>query len=439
MKYFLIFGAGKSSLFLIEHLHSYGKSKQIKTVVCDKDFSFVKSILNPDSFFEFKQLDIFKSEEIEPLIKHSEIVVSLLPAHLHLHIARYCLYHNKNLCTASYISEEMQLLNEQVEKKGLTFLNEMGLDPGIDHMSAMQLFENIKNNGGKIQSFKSYCGGLVDDDCEGDNPWRYKFTWNPRNVVLAGQGACAQFLSNHQLKILPYHQLFKKQDIFNINGHILEGYPNRDSLIYTNAYGLEKTSTIIRGTLRKQGFCSAWQQLVSLGLTDNQKILHLDTKTTYRQWLNMYCPMGIEGLKEYLSCSDEDMAKIKWLGLLDDNILPIFEGTSAEILEEILKTKWKLLPEDKDMVVMIHEIIYQKNNKTYELKSFLKLKGESQTHTAMAKTVGLPLAYGTILLYEGNIKTKGVIMPIFKEVYEPVLEQLILKGIEFKETIRELT
>jgi saccharopine dehydrogenase-like NADP-dependent oxidoreductase len=439
MKYFLIFGAGKSSLFLIEHLHAYGKSKQIKTVVCDKDIDFVRTIFNLDDFFEFKQLDIFKSEDLEPLIKNSEIVVSLLPAHLHLHIAKYCLNHNKNLCTASYISDEMQQLNEQAKQKGLIFLNEMGLDPGIDHMSAIQLFDDIKYKGGEIQSFKSYCGGLVDDDCEGDNPWRYKFTWNPRNVVLAGQGGCAQFLSNHQLKILPYHQLFKKQDVFNIDGQILEGYPNRDSLIYTKAYGLEKTSTIIRGTLRKQGFCSAWQQLVSLGLTDNHKILQLDSKTTCRQWINMYCPMGVESIQEYLSCNDEDMAKIKWLGLLDDSLLPIFKGTSAEILEEILKTKWQLMPNDKDMVVMIHEITYQLNNKLYELKSFLKLKGETQTRTAMAKTVGLPLAYGTILLYEGKIKTKGVIMPIFKEIYQPVLEQLKHQGIDFQEVVNELT
>jgi saccharopine dehydrogenase-like NADP-dependent oxidoreductase len=439
MKYFLVFGAGKSSIYLIEHLNQYGQVHQIKTLVCDKDVSFVESYLSKNECLEFLQLDIQNQNQVESLIKNAEIVVSLLPAHLHFNIAKICLSQNKNLCTASYISDDMKSLNDEVEQKKLTFLNEMGLDPGIDHLSAMQLFEDIQLKGGVIQSFKSYCGGLIDEASEGDNPWKYKFTWNPRNVVLAGQGGCAQYLNNNQFKLLPYHQLFKLNDSFSINGKKFEGYPNRDSLLYTHVYGLENASTIIRGTLRKEGFCSAWQQLVSLGLTDNQKVLTLQENTTCRQWLEMYCPNGVANIQRYLSCSDEDIDKIEWLGLFSDDPLPIQKGTSAEILEEILKSKWQLQPNDRDTVVMVHEIIYQLNGKTFLLNSSLMLNGETQIKTAMAKTVGLPLAYGTIMLFEGKIKNKGVIMPIYKDIYEPILKQLKNHQIIFSETLTELT
>jgi saccharopine dehydrogenase-like NADP-dependent oxidoreductase len=238
---------------------------------------------------------------------------------------------------------------------------------------------------------------------------------------------------------LPYHQLFKLNDSFSINGKKFEGYPNRDSLLYTHVYGLENASTIIRGTLRKEGFCSAWQQLVSLGLTDNQKVLTLQENTTCRQWLEMYCPNGVANIQRYLSCSDEDIDKIEWLGLFSDDPLPIQKGTSAEILEEILKSKWQLQPNDRDTVVMVHEIIYQLNGKTFLLNSSLMLNGETQIKTAMAKTVGLPLAYGTIMLFEGKIKNKGVIMPIYKDIYEPILKQLKNHQIIFSETLTELT
>ena len=439
MNYFLLFGAGKSSYFLIEYLSHYCAQHQLVLKVVDRDISYMFPFYSASSTVQFLTLDTQAHEQIKPLIQKAEIVISLLPADLHIHIAHWCLEYNRNLCTASYVSDAMKALNETVKNQNLVFLNEVGLDPGIDHLSAIQLIENIKSEGGQIQAFRSYTGGLVADEDDGDNPWKYKFTWNPRNVVVAGQGAPAQYLHNNTLKLLPYHRLFESVLPFSVQGITpLEGYPNRDSLKYINAYGLQNVNEMIRGTLRKKGYCQAWQVLVKLGMTDDSLPLDLPVNTSIKDWWTMYLPCQASQFKDYFQLNDEIIHQLEWIGLMSDNPLPLLKGTSAQILETILKEKWCLQPDDKDLIVMIHEIDYEINGTMKRAQSVLHLNGESNIKTAMAKTVGLPLAIAVVMVYEQKVEEKGVIIPTDKHLGAAILKQLEAFGVVFKETEWEL-
>lgn len=434
-----IFGAGRSSLYLIEYMAKYCASAQLHLKVCDKDTSYAKQNCKLESPADFIDLDIFDAEKLQALLKDAKLVISLLPAALHIHIAELCIGYRTHLATASYISDEMKQLDEAVKANDLVFLNECGLDPGIDHMSAMQMMDAIRSDGGLITGFESYCGGLMADDSDGDNPWKYKFTWNPRNVVVAGQGAPAQYLEENHLKLIPYHQLFRRVEPFTIDGYgTLEGYPNRDSLKYREIYGLGAVRDMIRGTLRKPGYCAAWQALVNLGMTDDQTTLEFNSGTTLKTWLESYLPMSdagmIDRLKNYTGCSNEAIARMEWLGLLGDEDLPLLKGTSAQILEDLLKRKWKLEEDDRDLVVMLHRIKYVKEGQRYTKLTTMVLEGNNNTHTAMAKTVGLPLAIGCKLILEGKIQSRGVLAPVTSEFYEPVLAELETFGITFRES-----
>lgn len=438
MKSIVLFGAGRSSLYLIEYLQKWCVQNNVKLIVCDKDTSFAQQHIEDKNGLVSIDLDVFNIEQISTLIAESELVVSLLPATMHFHIAKLCLQFEKNLATASYISAEMQTLDEQVKAKGLIFLNEIGLDPGIDHLSAIKILDKLKAEGAKINSFESYCGGLVADSCDGDNPWKYKFSWNPRNVVLAGQGAPAQYKMDGSLKLIPYHQLFNHTKIFQVKNYgALEGYPNRDSLKYIALYGLDTIDTMVRGTLRKTGYCNAWQVFVSLGLTDDMAILEFAPNTSISTWLKSYMPTSLldikTQLKTYTQCNDEAIAKLEWLGFFTDEKLPLYKGTSAQILEELLKVKWLLKPEDKDMVVMLHRIQYSQQGQQKTILSSLVIEGKSNTHTAMSKTVGLPLAIACKLILEQKIQAKGVIAPLTAEFYTPILQELEANGIVFNE------
>ncbi len=431
---FLVFGAGKSSVYLIEYLNNYCLQNQLNITVCDKNTATIESIINKNESLNYKNIDIFETESVLELIKYSQIVVSLLPANLHIHIAKMCLELGKHFCSASYISEEMMALNDAVKQKKLIFLNEIGLDPGIDHISAMKIFDEIRIKGGVIKSFKSFCGGLVADECDGDNPWKYKFTWNPTNVVLAGQGNPAIYKQNNKLKIRPYQQLFKKVYPFKMDAiSDLEGYPNRDSLKYIDAYKLHNIDTMIRGTLRKIGYSEAWNVLVNIGLTDNSLILNMPKNTSIKQWVEMYLPLDFKELPAYFDCSQYIIEKLNFIGFNSDEKLGVLKGTSAQILEEVLTRKWQLLPEDKDLIVMIHDIDYEFEGKTHNIKSNLVLKGESSQKTAMAKTVGLPLAISAKLIFENKITSSGVLMPLKEEFYNPILKELAQHQIIFKE------
>ena len=438
MKRILVIGAGRSSLYLIEYLQQYCIKTEGLLMICDQNTEAIESLLSSKDAIECHQLSIQDQSLLEPLIKSADIVVSLLPAFLHVQIAEKCLKFNKHLATASYISPQMQDLHEAANAKGLVFLNEMGLDPGIDHMSAMCLFDQIHAKGGKITGFKSYCGGLVADEDDGDNPWRYKFSWNPRNVVLAAQGGAAHFLKHGQETVLSYQEVFDQIELIKVPGYgPLEAYANRDSLSYLHVYGLEGVSDLLRGTFRKPGYCNAWQTLIQFGLTDDHTILSFSPNTTLKSFYQTVSGCAYQNVSELSSLLNADEAlieKLLYIGFMSEEFLPKTSGTAASILESILVNKWILKPHDKDLVVMLHDVTYTLNGQSHRQFSSLVLKGEDAHRTAMAKTVGLPLAIGVKMILEGRIKETGVLAPMHKSIYEPVMSELSHLGIVFRET-----
>jgi saccharopine dehydrogenase (NADP+, L-glutamate forming) len=357
---------------------------------------------------------------------------------MHPIVAKDCVELNKHFFSASYESEEMQKLKTEIESRGLFFLNECGLDPGIDHMSAMQIIDQAKKKGEEIISFKSYCGGLLAPESE-DNPWKYKFTWNPRNVVLAGQGT-SRYIEKGDLKFVPYHQLFKRLETVKFDGlGEFDGYPNRDSLSYRSVYGLEKIPTMLRGTLRSKGFCNAWDVFVQLGMTDDSFQMELPEGTTLRQFMNSFLPYNSEqSVEEKLGdvISDLDFPvfeKLQWLGFFGKKQLPKTSGTPAQLLQAILEKDWALSSEDKDMIVMQHLFEIKSEKGIQKLTSSLVCYGEDATYTAMAKTVGLPLAIAVDLFLDQKINLTGLHVPVLPEIYNPILGKLALEGIRFEE------
>lgn len=438
MQTILIIGAGKSSTFLIDYLLKTATVKSRTIIVADisKEVAGKKIKNHPHAIAAEINLDDAESRKI--LIQKSDVVISMLPAFLHPIIAKDCLELGKHFFTASYESEDLRKLQDEINAKGLLFLNECGLDPGIDHMSAMKIIDHEKAIGNEIISFKSYTGGVLAPESE-DNPWKYKFTWNPRNVVLAGQGV-SRYIRNGKYKYIPYHMLFKRLEKISFEEvGDFDGYANRDSLSYRKIYGLDQIPTLLRGTLRRSGFCQSWDVFVQLGLTDDTFEMDLPQGFSKREFLNSFLPYSEtqsveEKLQELLPwVNDEILEKIQWLGLLDDSPLPKTKGSPAAILQLILEEKWILLPEDKDMIVMQHAFEVKTSRGTKRITSSLICKGENQEATAMAKTVGLPLAIAVDLFLDGKIEEKGLLIPVTKNLYEPILNLLEKEGIIFQE------
>ncbi|MFN6039633.1 MAG: saccharopine dehydrogenase C-terminal domain-containing protein, partial [Bacteroidota bacterium] len=387
--------------------------------------------------------DVSDSKVREQYISESDLVISMLPANLHGQVAKDCLRYRKHLATASYVSAEMQSLNEEVKNNGLIFFNEVGLDPGIDHASAMKIIDSIHNEGGEIETFKSYCGGLVAPESN-DNPWGYKFSWNPRNVILAGQGT-AQFLENGELKFIPYNRIFRQIEKIEIPGlGTFDGYANRDSISYREPYGLHHVKTLLRGTLRMDGYCAAWNVFVKLGLTDDSWKLPDWGEISWPQLLKAFLP-GINNLSSELfqlgGILEDKISqdKLEWLGIFDKkNKINISGKTPAQVLQSLLEKKWLLKANDKDMIVMQHVFHYRnQKNKDHvkKLHSSLVVIGEDQTYTAMAKTVGLPLAIISKMILQNKIQKSGVLIPVTADIYEPLLEELESYGITFQEKV----
>lgn len=441
MKNILLLGAGRSASSLIRYLAENANKNSWKVSVADAQQELVVSKIKPFPHLHALTLDISDVESSKTLISQQDIVISLLPPALHIQVAHWCLELGKNLLTASYVSAEMRELHSAVQAKGLLFLNEIGLDPGIDHLSAMKLIDRIRWQGGSITAFKSFTGGLIAPESD-NNPWNYKFTWNPQNVVLAGQGV-AKYLEEGQIKYIPYHQLFKRIELIETKDFgIFEGYANRDSLGYQEAYGLQNVRTLLRGTLRKQGYCSAWDCFVQLGMTDNTTLLPTQN-LSHKTFIETFLPARKTSIQDNFLQTLQIKAEHKEQILEKFNFLDFFEdipihypkekATPAQILQHILEKKWLLAPEDKDMIVMQHLIEYRIENTPKRIVSELIVLGEDHLHTAMAKTVGLPLGIACKLVLEGKIKQKGVLIPITSEFYEPILAELEGFGIVFKE------
>ncbi|MBS1626739.1 MAG: saccharopine dehydrogenase NADP-binding domain-containing protein [Bacteroidetes bacterium] len=498
MQHILLIGAGKSATVLINYLKNLVQEKKWQLTVADNSLALAEKKIDNHAYSKAVQLDINNATERKNLIEQATLVISMLPAHLHYLVAVDCVALNKNLLTASYVSDEIKNLEQEIKNKGLLFLCEMGLDPGIDHMSAMQMIDTIKAKGGIITSFKSHCGGLVAPESD-NNPWHYKISWNAQNVVLAGK-AGALYKKNNNIEKTEYINLFNANNIITINqNNVYAYYANRNSLNYISLYGLETCTDFIRTTLRHPDFCLGWKNIIDLKLTDEEKVYETNgmsiqqffmqhfEKHGFSDWLNKMLSQKLNAAKEMMEtlmqlmkteeeaheqgeATEEEimlvnengelntievediktqaaetiavqmhdanlsMKQLLFLGMNDNETL-INKGlcSAADVLQFIMETKLVLADDDKDMIIMLHEIDYTLNNNTYTERSLLKVIGENAAYTAMAKTVGLPLAIAAKLILEGKITDTGLHIPTTANFYEPVLKELEENGIVFEE------
>ncbi|MEP5339428.1 MAG: saccharopine dehydrogenase C-terminal domain-containing protein [Algibacter sp.] len=441
MRKILVIGSGKSTSYLLKYLLDKAASENLFITVGDINLDNAKKLIDNNINAQAIVLDVFQENSRKTAIKNADIVISMLPASMHIEVAKDCILYNKHMVTASYVSPEMQALNEKAKAKGLIIMNEIGVDPGIDHMSAMQVIDRIREKGGEIMLFESFTGGLVAPESD-TNLWNYKFTWNPRNVVVAGQGGTAKFLQEGTYKYIPYHRLFRRTEFLKVDGFgKFEAYANRDSLKYQSVYGLNKVKTLYRGTIRRIGFSRAWNIFVNLGMTNDNYVIDNSQNMSYRDFVNAFLPYSPTDsvelkLRHALKIDQDDMVwnKLEELDIFNPNKkVGLKKGTPAQILQKILMDSWTLEPNDKDMIVMYHKFGYKLNGEMYQIDSTMVTLGENQTYTAMAKTVGLPVAMATLAILNGKITTPGVQIPITKEVYQPILDALKNFGIVFNE------
>lgn len=441
MRHILIIGSGKSTSYLIWYLLDKSEAENIHLTIADITIDYAKKRTKNHANVSTIKFDIFDDITRKKLIKNADIIISMLPARFHIKVAKNCLKFGKNLITASYISDELQALNDAVTEKGLIFMNEIGVDPGIDHMSAMQVINRIRSKGGKMILFESFTGGLVAPEHD-TNLWNYKFTWNPRNVVVSGQGGTAKFLQENTYKYIPYHRLFRRTEFLEIDGYgQFEAYANRDSLKYQNVYDLDNIKTLYRGTMRRVGFSRAWNMFVQLGMTDDSYIMEDSEHLSYRDFVNAFLPYSPSDsveikFRHQLKIDQDDVVWNKFLEL--DLFNPhkkanLKHATPAQILQHILTQSWTLDKADKDMIVMYHKFGYELNGKNHQIDATMVTKGEDQVYTAMAKTVGLPVAIASLAILNKQITTPGVQRPITKEVYTPILKELENFDIKFTE------
>ena len=444
MNKILVIGAGKSCSHLIFKLSEYAEEYNWQLTVADRDLRLASKYADKaGDRCNAIELDISDEDSLRSAIRNSTLVVSMLPARFHPTVANNCLEMKKHLFTASYVGEELRSYDHGAKAAGLLFMNEMGLDPGLDHMSALKVLHRLKEEGRRIKCFETFTGGLIAPESD-DNPWNYKFTWNPRNVVLAGQGGIAKFVENGKYKYIPPHQLFRRTETIEIPDlGLFEGYANRDSLRYRSYYKLDDVPTLYRGTLRRKGFCKAWNTFVQLGMTDDTFLVEGSKDMSHRDFTNSFLfhhPTDSVKLKlKYYLDFDYDsdiMNKLDWLDLFSDEKIGFGQdATPAKNLEHILRKKWTLKPEDKDMIVMWHKFIYETKGGDQQLNSYMIVKGNNSEDTAMSLTVGHPLAIGIKQFLLGQFNLTGVHIPDDPKVYLPVLKELEDSGIVFTEQV----
>lgn len=441
MRHILVIGAGRSATNLIQYLAQHAQAQELEITVADLSLEAANKNINGMPKTRGIAFDVNDAAQRSSLISSHDLVISMLPAYMHLEVAKDCLAHGKHMVTASYISPDMLALDQEVRNKNLVFMNECGLDPGIDHMSAMKVIDSIREQGGEMLLFESFTGGLIAPESD-TNLWHYKFTWNPRNVVLAGQGGAAEFIQEGTYKFIPYHRLFRRTEFLDIEGYgRFEAYANRNSLKYRSIYGLEDILTLYRGTIRHVGFSKAWNMFVQLGMTDDSHRIPNSEHLTYKEFVNLFLPYSPTDsvalkLRHNLKIDQDDLmwGKLEELDLFNtEKTIGIKNASPAMALQKILMDKWTLEPEDKDMIVMYHKFGYVLDGVKQQIDSHMVLIGEDQTNTAMAKTVGLPVAIAALKILNGVIKNPGVQLPIAKEVYTPILKELEDYGVVFKE------
>lgn len=441
MKRILVIGAGRSATSLIDYLLEHSEAEDWQITIGDQDEELAKKRVSGHSRASAIAFDATDKEFRRNQIEAHDLVISMLPASMHTPVAKDCIELKKHIITPSYVTDEMRELDEAARENGVLILNEMGVDPGIDHMSAMKVLDSIRNQGGEMVVFESFTGGLLAPESE-DNPWKYKFTWNPRNVVLAGAGGAVKFRQNGMYKYIPYHRLFRRTEQIDIKGYgRFEGYANRDSLKYREIYGLKDIPTIYRGTLRRPGFCRAWNVFVQLGMTDDSYVMEGSAGMTHREFVNAflaYNPHDSVELKlmHYLKIDQDDdlMEKLECTGIFDREPIGLKDNaTPAQALQKILEKCWKLNPNDRDMIVMWHKFGYRLNGHPHQINASMAVIGDDRERTAMAKTVGLPVGIAARQILNGEIRETGVHLPVVPGIYEPILNELADKGILFEE------
>ncbi len=430
----LIIGAGKSATVLIQYLQQKAVENDWYILLADGNEAIAKNKWNNAPNGTALGIDIENNLDRQNLVQKADIVVSMMPAQLHFLVAKDCLHFGKPLFTASYVDDNMRSIASEIEAKQLLFLCEMGLDPGIDHMSAMAIIDEIHQKGGKITSFKSHCGGLVAPESD-DNPWHYKISWNPRNIILAGK-AGAIYLENGATISKDYSTIFEQAPVVDLPGigH-LAFYPNRNSLSYIDTYHLHGVKDFVRTTLRYPAFCIGWNAIVQLHLTD-ETVVDLAPNTTVKNWFESHIQQnGLEQILEKFTQDPAIKVQLEFIGLYEPTPIPSQFNSNASILQWLLEGKWKLTATDKDLVVMLHEIEYSIGTRQFKLDSSMVLTGEDAINTAMATTVGLPLAMGVCAYLKGEIKITGLHIPIDARIYQPILKSLAEEGIVFEETL----
>lgn len=443
-KHIFVIGAGRSATDLIEYLLNQATIHDWYVTVGDMSLPLATEKINGHPRGTAIYFDGGNADMLQAHISQADIVVSLLPPAMHPAVAKVCLQYEKHLVTASYISAEMASLDAAAKEKGLIFLNELGADPGIDHLNVMRGLDKLKAEGAKILELRSFCGSLIAPESN-DNPWGYKFTWSPMNVIVAGQGA-ASYLKEGKRKLIPYNRLFTTTDKIEVEGlGEFEAYANRDSYSYIETYHLEGIQTLLRGTLRQIGYCEGWDAFIRLGMTANDyKIVDANT-LTYREWtesfLSLQAGESLEmALARFLDTEiDSDLMKrLLSTGILSEEKIQRENATPAEILYDLLMSRWQFLETDKDMLVMADKILYEKEGKRYEKTATMAVIGRDHEHTAISQTVGLPAAMGVKLILQGKINRTGVLMPIYPEIYQTILGELEEFGIRFSEKTIEL-
>jgi saccharopine dehydrogenase-like NADP-dependent oxidoreductase len=443
MKNILVLGAGQSAPYMIDYLLRQSEKHDWFITVGDRDIDLARKAVNRHPHGNVISFDVNDAEMRLTQIEKADVVVNFLPPVFQYLLALGCISRGKHMVTASYQDERMKDLDNDAHRKGILILNEMGLDPGIDHMSAMSMILRIKKRGGRIKSFKSYGSGLPAPDSI-NNPLKYAITWNPSNVVMAGEIG-ALYLYKGQIKILPYHEVFQRTWTFELDGvGKMEVYPNRDSLRYQSLFGLEDAHTMIRGTLRYPGWSETWLQIVRLGLPNETMHIPNICKYSYRDLVEMFLPLHVSSdnleqrVANFLNISPTGkiMENLSWLGLFSDDPIQCNGDTSAAVLVDLMKKKLQLPEKGRDMVAIVHEIEVEypekKNTGERIISTFVEY-GQPAGFTAIAKTVGLPAALAVKLILTDELPISGCHIPTHPAIFPRVLPELKNEGLVFKE------
>jgi saccharopine dehydrogenase (NADP+, L-glutamate forming)/spermidine synthase len=440
MKKILILGAGLVAKPLVRYLLN---QPDFKVEVASRTVSKAVKLIDNHPDGEAKELNLKDEEGLKKEVAGSDLVISMVPYGFHPKVAKYCIDFGKHMVTTSYVSEVMQNLDDQAKRANILILNEVGLDPGIDHMEAMRIIHEVEEKGGKIQSFTSYCGGLPAPEAN-TNPFGYKFSWSPIGVLLAGKNS-AQYQKDSRQIFIPAEDLFKDPSLIDIEGlGEFEGYPNRNSLPYIQLYGIQSADTMLRGTLRNKGWCSTMKKMVDLGLLDEEekKWDGLTYKDFIRKLMGNPAEEDIQkALSSHLNIEeDSDIIKrFEWLGLLSDENVPVSKGSALDILGARMLEKLQYEEGERDMIILRHQFIASyPDGKKEKITSTLIDYGIPNGDSSMARTVGLPAAIATRLILEGRIEMTGVHIPVVPKIYVPILQELKEMDIAFTEKKEEL-